>query len=391
MKISSVVQNIKASGIRRFFDLAESDPDVISLGVGEPDFVTPQSILKAAERSLYGGFTHYTSNDGMLTLRQKISDYLKKKFGLVYNPEGEIIVTVGASEAVDIALTTLLSPGDEVLIPEPCFVSYTPCASLCGARPVAVPTSPENGFKVTAQELEKRVSARTRALIISYPNNPTGAVMNRQELAHIADFVKKYDLAVVSDEVYAELTYERRHASIAALPGMKERTFLIGGFSKAFAMTGWRIGYLCGPHDAVQAARKVHQYRVMCPPTISQIAAIEALSTAELEVRRMREEYDRRRKEITRGMKSLGLEVAEPGGAFYIFPSIRNTGLSSEEFAEKLLLSAKVAVVPGNAFGLSGEGHIRCSYATSMENIHEALNRMEAFLKHKESQIISFG
>jgi aminotransferase len=381
MKISTLVQNIKPSGIRRFFDLAEKDPDVISLGVGEPDFTTPLTILEAAQKSLVEGDTHYTSNDGMFLLRQKLSEYLKARFGLDYNFDGEIIITIGASEAVDIALTTVLSPGDEVLIPEPCFVSYAPCTALSGGVPVMVPTRPEHGFKVTAEELEKHVTPRTRALLMSYPNNPTGAVMTRRELSPIADFVKKYDLAVISDEVYAELTYGHRHVSIASLPGMKEHTFFIGGFSKAFAMTGWRIGYLCGPVDGVQQARKVHQYRVMCPPTVSQAAALEALNSGELEVNRMVEEYDRRRKVMCRGLRDMGFDVPDPEGAFYVFPSVQHTGFSGEEFAEKLLEKAKVAVVPGSAFGPSGEGHIRCSYATSMENIHEALNRMEVFLK----------
>lgn len=380
MKISTLVRNIKPSGIRRFFDLAEKDPDVISLGVGEPDFTTPPAILEAAKKSLAEGSTHYTSNDGMFLLRQKLSEYLLEKFDLHYNYDCEMIITIGASEAMDIAITALISPGDEVLIPEPCFVSYAPCTILAGGVPVMVPTRSAHGFKVVAEDLEKYVTPRTRALLMSYPNNPTGAVMTRRELEPVADFAKKYDLAVITDEVYAELTYGRRHTSIAALPGMKERTFLVGGFSKAFAMTGWRVGYLCGPCDAVQQARKVHQYRVMCPPTISQAAALEALCSGELEVRRMVAEYDRRRKVMCRGLRDLGFEVPEPRGAFYVFPSVHHTGLSSEEFAEKLLEKAKVAIVPGSAFGPSGEGHVRCSYATSIEKIHEALNRIETFL-----------
>lgn len=383
MRISSIVQNMKPSGIRRFFDLAEKDPDVISLGVGEPDFITPKAILQAAEKSLGMGETHYTSNDGLFSLRQKLAGYLEKKFNIHYEASGEIIITVGASEAVDIALSTVLSPGDEILIPEPCFVSYTPCTLLSCGVPVQVPTSPENGFKITAEELEKYISPKTRAILISYPNNPTGAVMSGRELTPIADLAKKYDLAVISDEIYAELTYGKRHASIASLPGMKERTFFIGGFSKAFAMTGFRIGYLCGPRDAVQQARKVHQYRIMCPPTVSQMAALAALDGGELEKRRMVSEFNRRRKAIYQGFKDMGFEVPEPRGAFYIFPSIRPSGLSCEEFAEQLLRKAKVAVVPGVAFGPSGEGYIRCSYATSMENINEALNRIELFMSKR--------
>jgi aminotransferase len=359
--------------------LAEKDPEVISLGVGEPDFATPGPILRAAERNMAAGNTHYTSNDGSLALRRKLSEYLKSRFGLEYDFDGEIIITVGASEAIDISLATIISPGDEVLIPEPCFVSYAPCTVLCGGVPKMVPTLAQQGFKLTADELEKYVTPRTVALLLSYPNNPTGAAMTYGDLEPIADFVKKYDLAVVSDEVYAELTYGIRHASIASLPGMKERTFLIGGFSKAFAMTGWRVGYLCGPLDGVQQARKVHQYRVMCPPTISQDAALEALCSGELELRRMADEYDKRRKVICRGLRDLGFDVPEPHGAFYVFPSISHTGLTDEEFAERLIENAKVAVVPGSAFGSSGRGHVRCSYATSMENINEALNRIEMF------------
>ncbi len=382
MRISSVVNSIKPSGIRRFFDLAEKDPDVISLGVGEPDFVTPEVILQAAQKSIDEGFTHYTSNDGMFLLREKISKYLKTKFGLEYKPETEMIITVGASEAVDVALTTLVSPGDEVLIPEPCFVSYGPCTQLCGGKAVFVPTSAENDFKLTVDQLEKYVTPKTRVLFISYPNNPTGAIMEKNDLEPIADFVIKHDLAVISDEIYGELTYGKKHFSIASLPGMKERTFFIGGFSKSFAMTGWRIGFLCGPNDVIQAARKIHQYRIMCPPTISQVAAIAAIDKGELDARRMVDEYERRRRVICSGFKDIGLELSEPKGAFYVFPSIQKTGLSSEEFAENLIIKSKVAVVPGNAFGPSGEGFVRCSYATSLETIYEALNRIDDFLSH---------
>jgi aminotransferase len=382
MRISSVVNSIKPSGIRRFFDLAEKDPDVISLGVGEPDFVTPEVILQAAQKSIDEGFTHYTSNDGMFLLREKISKYLKTKFGLEYKPETEMIITVGASEAVDVALTTLVSPGDEVLIPEPCFVSYGPCTQLCGGKAVFVPTSAENDFKLTVEQLEKYVTPKTQVLFISYPNNPTGAIMEKNDLEPIADFVIKHDLAVISDEIYGELTYGKKHFSIASLPGMKERTFFIGGFSKSFAMTGWRIGFLCGPNDVIQAARKIHQYRIMCPPTISQVAAIAAIDKGELDARRMVDEYERRRRVICSGFKDIGLELSEPKGAFYVFPSIQKTGLSSEEFAENLIIKSKVAVVPGNAFGPSGEGFVRCSYATSLETIYEALNRIDGFLSH---------
>lgn len=382
MKISNRVKNIAPSGIRKFFDLAENDSDIISLGVGEPDFVTPRTIIDAAQKSLEEGKTYYTSNDGILELREAISSYLKQRFSIDYKPDGEIIVTVGASEAVDISLTTVVSHGDEVLIPEPCYVSYAPCVTLAGGVPISVPTSSKDGFKITASLLEEYITDKTRALIISYPSNPTGAILNKKELEEIADFVKKYDLVVISDEIYQELTYGSKPVSIASIEGMKERTFYIGGFSKAFAMTGWRIGYLCGPYYAVQQARKIHQYRIMCPPTISQIAALKALSCCMLDVRRMVDEYDKRRKIIFQGLLDMGLEVFEPKGAFYIFPSIKKTGLSDEEFAMKLLTEGKVAVVPGRAFGKSGQGHVRCSYATSLDNIYKALNRMESFLSN---------
>lgn len=380
MKISNRVKSIAPSGIRKFFDLAENDSEIISLGVGEPDFVTPRAIIEEAQKCLKDGMTHYTSNDGMFELRQAISNYLKERFSIDYNPDGEIIITVGASEAVDIALTTAISYEDEVLIPEPCYVSYAPCVTLAGGVPVSVPTSSKDGFKITADLLEKYVTKKTRVLIVSYPSNPTGAILDSKELEEIADFVKKYDLTVISDEIYQELTYGTEPVSIASIEGMKQRTFYIGGFSKAFAMTGWRIGYLCGPYDAVQQARKIHQYRIMCPPTVSQLAAIKALSSCMSDVKQMVDEYDKRRKVIYQGLLDMGLEVFEPKGAFYIFPSIKKTGLSDEEFAMKLLTEAKVATVPGRAFGESGKGHVRCSYATSLDNIYEALNRMESFL-----------
>lgn len=383
MRISSCVRNIPPSGIRKFFDLAEGDSSIISLGVGEPDFPTPPKIIKKVKKSLEDGHVHYTSNDGLLALRKAIADYLFRRFSVSYQYDREIIVTVGGSEALDIALTTTVSPGDEVLIPEPCYVSYAPCTKLAGGRPVAVPTDPKNGFKLTADILEKYVTKRSRVLMLSYPNNPTGVILDEGELLEIAEFAKKYDLVVISDEIYQELTYERQPVSIASLPGMKERTFYVGGFSKTFAMTGWRVGYLGGPEEAVQQARKVHQYRVMCPPTTSQIAALTGLESCHEDVRKMVEEFNRRRQVIFEGFVDIGLEVIKPEGAFYIFPSVESTGLSDEQFALELLAKAKVAVVPGRAFGESGKGHIRCSYATSMENIYEALNRMESFLRGK--------
>ncbi|MCL6548820.1 MAG: aminotransferase class I/II-fold pyridoxal phosphate-dependent enzyme [Alicyclobacillus sp.] len=354
--------------------------DVISLGVGEPDFVTPWHVRDACFYALERGFTSYTSNRGLPELRQAIADYLQG-FDLDYDPERELLVTIGGSEAIDICLRAIVSPGDEVLIPEPAYVSYRPCAVLAGARPVSVPTRAEDGFRLTPELLARHITPRTKALILCYPNNPTGAVMEREDLVAVARVAEAHDLLVISDEIYAELTYGRPHMSIAALPGMKERTVLVSGMSKAFAMTGWRIGYAAAPPDILDAMLKIHQYTILCAPIMGQMAAIEALRNGMAEKDRMVERYDQRRRLIVQGLNDIGLTCHEPRGAFYAFPDIRSTGLSSEEFAERLLAEAKVAVVPGNVFGEAGEGFVRCSYATSIDQIQRALERMERFVR----------
>ncbi|MBX5436192.1 MAG: aminotransferase class I/II-fold pyridoxal phosphate-dependent enzyme [Alicyclobacillaceae bacterium] len=354
--------------------------DVISLGVGEPDFVTPWHIREACVYALERGYTSYTSNRGLPELRQAIAEYLTG-FDLHYDPERELLVTIGGSEAIDICLRAIITPGDEVLLPEPAYVSYRPCAVLAGARPVAVPTRAEDGFRLTSEQLARAVTPRTKALILCYPNNPTGAVMDGADLAAVAKVVEDHDLLVISDEIYAELTYGRRHVSIASLPGMRDRTVLVSGMSKAFAMTGWRIGYAAAPPDIMDAMLKIHQYTILCAPVMGQLAALEALRNGRAEKERMVERYDQRRRLIVQGLNDLGLRCHEPKGAFYAFPDIRSTGLSSEEFAERLLQEARVAVVPGNVFGEAGEGFVRCSYATSMDQIQRALERMERFVR----------
>lgn len=378
--ITPVVRDLPPSGIRRFFDLVSEMNDVISLGVGEPDFVSPWHVREACVYSLEKGYTMYTSNYGLPELRTEIAKYLEARFRVLYDDKKEIIVTVGASEAVDMALRTICSPGDEVLIPEPCYVSYKPCVTLTGAKAVVIPTSDENEFKVTAEMLELYITPSTKAIILSYPNNPTGAVMTREELLAISKVIIKHNLVVVSDEIYAELTYEGTHTCIAALPEMKDRTILINGMSKAFAMTGWRIGYVVAHQDFIQNMVKIHQYSMLCAPIMGQKAAIEAFRSCDDEVSRMREEYDKRRRIVFKRMRNMGLKVFEPKGAFYIFPSIQNTGLSSEDFAGELLKQEKVAVVPGSAFADCGEGFIRCSYATSMKQLIQAMDRMERFV-----------
>lgn len=379
-RISPVVRDLPPSGIRRFFDLANRMDDVISLGVGEPDFVTPWHIREACVYALERGYTSYTSNRGLPELRQAIAEYLTG-FDLHYDPERELLVTIGGSEAIDICLRAIITPGDEVLLPEPAYVSYRPCAVLAGARPVAVPTRAEDGFRLTSEQLARAVTPRTKALILCYPNNPTGAVMDGADLAAVAKVVEDHDLLVISDEIYAELTYGRRHVSIASLPGMRDRTVLVSGMSKAFAMTGWRIGYAAAPPDIMDAMLKIHQYTILCAPVMGQLAALEALRNGRAEKERMVERYDQRRRLIVQGLNDLGLRCHEPKGAFYAFPDIRSTGLSSEEFAERLLQEARVAVVPGNVFGEAGEGFVRCSYATSMDQIQRALERMERFVR----------
>ncbi|GGJ02338.1 aminotransferase [Alicyclobacillus cellulosilyticus] len=378
-RLSPVVRGLPPSGIRRFFDLASQMKDVISLGVGEPDFVTPWRVREAAVYALERGFTSYTSNYGLPALREAIAEYLEG-FDLHYDPAHEILVTLGGSESIDLALRTLVCPGDEVLIPEPTYVSYRPCAILAGATPVAVPTTVEDEFRLAPDRLRAAITPRTKALVLCYPNNPTGAILTEEDVQAIARIVMEHDLFVVSDEIYAELTYGRRHVSIAAVPGMKERTIVINGMSKAFAMTGWRIGYCAAPRDLIEEMVKIHQYTIMCAPSMGQVAAVEALRHGQADKDRMVEKYDQRRRLIVKGLNDIGLRCHEPRGAFYAFPDIRSTGLSSEEFAERLLAYG-VAVVPGNVFGAAGEGFVRCSYATSAEQIERALERMARFVQ----------
>ena len=379
--ISQKVNNISPSGIRKFFDLLSSLEGVISLGVGEPDFVTPWHIREAATYSLERGYTMYTSNYGMLELRQELAGYLERHYGVSYQHEREILVTVGVSEGLDLALRAILNPGDEVIIPEPWYVSYPPCVILAGGIPVFVPTSKQNNFVLKAEDVEPLINKHTKAILIGYPSNPTGAVMSREELSKIAKLAQKYNLLVISDEIYARLVYGVEHTCFASLPGMREQTILLGGFSKAFAMTGWRIGYLAANQQLIEAMLKIHQYTMLCVPTMSQMAAIEALRSGEDDVDKMVKEYDRRRKFIVKRLNEIGLPCFEPKGAFYAFPSIEATGMNSEEFAERLLMEERVAVVPGSAFGQCGEGFVRCCYATSLANIEEALKRMGRFVK----------
>lgn len=381
-KISPLVQNIPPSGIRRFFDLVSEMDDVISLGVGEPDFVTPWHIREACIYSLEKGYTMYTSNWGLLELREEIARHLYNNYMVQYNPSNEILVTVGVSEGLDLAMRAILMPGDEVLIPEPCYVSYSPTVFLTGGIPVPISTLPENGFRVTAAQIEEKITSKTKALVLSYPNNPTGATISREELMEIAKVVKKHDLIVLSDEVYDKLTYVGEHTCFASLPAMKSRTILLNGFSKAYAMTGWRLGYVCGHSEVISQMTKIHQYTMLCAPVTAQMAALEALQNGTEEMQKMIAEYDRRRKLVLKGFEEIGLDCFEPKGAFYAFPSIKSTGMNSEEFAERLLKEAKVAVVPGNVFGANGEGHIRCSYASSVEDLTEAIERMGKFIKN---------
>ena len=385
-RLSPAVNAIAPSGIRKFFDIAAQMDDVISLGVGEPDFVTPWSIRESCVYGLEQGYTSYTANRGMPELRQEIVNLFKRRYDVDYDYNTDVLVTVGVSEALDIAMRAILAPGDEVLIPEPCYVSYQACTILAGGVPVAVPAKIENEFRITPEELEEHVTPKTKVLLIGYPNNPTGAIMTRKDLLAIADFAEKHDLIVISDEIYGDLTYgEEEHVCFASLPRMKDRTIQLNGFSKAYAMTGWRIGYALGNPAVIAAMTKIHQYTMLCAPITAQIAAVEALRHGEKYMKKMVAEYDRRRRLIYDGFIKMGLECFEPKGAFYIFPSIKSTGYTSDEFAEKLLNAEHVALVPGSAFGKCGEGHIRCSYATSIDKISEALNRIENFLKnHKK-------
>jgi aminotransferase len=374
---------VKPSGIRRFFDIAASMPDVISLGVGEPDFVTPEHIRRAGIQSIERGETHYTSNYGTLELREAIATHLERLYGVRYDPRTEIMVTVGVSEAVDAALRALLDPGDEVLIPDPGYVAYEADVLLAEGAVVPVPTRVEDAFEVKASAVEALISPRAKILLLGNPNNPTGAVIERDELQRVAQVAERHDLLVLSDEVYSRLVYGGEHACIAALPGMRERTILVDGFSKAYAMTGWRIGYACAPAPIMEAMLKVHQYAIMCAPTMSQAAALEALVNGEPDVREMVADYDRRRLLMVRGMNDAGLPCCEPHGAFYVFPSISGTGLTSDEFAEQLLFEERVAVVAGSAFGQAGEGFVRCAYCTATDQIQEALSRIARFVaKH---------
>ena len=382
-RLSPAVQSIKPSGIRKFFDIAAKMEDVISLGVGEPDFVTPWPIRESCVYGLEQGYTSYTANRGLPELREEIARHYADVYETHYDAATDILVTVGVSEALDLAMRALLAPGDEVLIPEPCYVSYQACTILAGGVPVAVPAKQENEFRITPAELEEHVTPRTKVLLIGYPNNPTGAIMTREDLLAIADFAQEHDLIVISDEIYGDLTYGgEAHICHSSLPHMQERTLLLNGFSKAYAMTGWRIGYALGAPEIIAAMTKIHQYTMLCAPITAQLAAIEALRHGEKYMKKMVAEYDRRRRLIYEGFMKMGLNCFEPKGAFYIFPDITSTGYTSEEFAEKLLEAEHVALVPGSAFGDCGEGHVRCSYATSVDKISEALARIENFVRH---------
>lgn len=375
------VQAVPPSGIRRFFDVIATMPDVISLGVGEPDFTTPPQIIEAGVRSLRGGRTHYTSNYGTLELRRALAAHLEARYGLEYDPEGEIIITVGASEAVAIAMAALVDPGDEVVLHEPSYVAYLPAIVFNGGTPVLVPTGPADDFELDPAAVDAAVTARTKLIFLGYPCNPTGAVLDEAKLRAIAAVAARHDVAVVSDEIYDRLVYGgHRHAAFPSLPGMRDRTVLVGGFSKAYAMTGWRVGYLCAPRDLVEGIVKVHQYEIMSAPTVAQDAAVVALKGAERDVERMVREYDRRRRMFVDGLNRIGLPTFEPRGAFYAFPSIAGTGMTSTEFSERLLFEEQVAVIPGDAFGPSGAGHVRACYATSYEQLEEALVRIGRFV-----------
>lgn len=378
--LSPLVRDIKPSGIRRFFDLVSTRKDIITLGVGEPDFVTPWHVREAAVYALESGKTQYTSNAGMPALREAIGQYLDDSFSVEYDPASEILVTVGGSEAIDLALRALITQGDEILIPEPCYISYSPITALSGGVPVGIETYAADNFKLRAEQLQAVITPRSKVLILCYPSNPTGGIMTYEDWLPIAKLVEENDLIVISDEIYAELTYGEKHVSFAAMPGMKDRTILVSGFSKAFAMTGWRMGYACGHREIIAAMLKIHQYTVMCAPIMAQYAALEALQHGLEEKDRMVESYNQRRRLVVKGFREIGLDCHEPQGAFYAFPSIASTGMSSETFAQRLLEEAGVAAVPGDVFGLGGEGHLRCSYATSVTQLTEALDRIGNFV-----------
>ena len=379
--VSERITNVPPSGIRRFFDIAATMEDVISLGIGEPDFDTPEPIVQAGIQALKQGKSHYTSNSGLIELRRAIAEHLDKTYGQTYNPASEILVTVGVSEGLYLAFAATLDPGDEVIIPEPCFVAYAPEVIFAGGVPVMVPTRVETDFQVTADAVKKAITPRTKALLVGYPNNPTGAVMTRERLNEIAAVVKQHDLLVISDEIYDRLVYGTQHVCFPSLAGMYSRTILLQGFSKAYAMTGWRVGYIAAPAELMEMMRKVHQYTIMCAATVSQVAALAALQEGEPYVQQMVAEYDRRRRLIVDGLNEIGLKCFEPRGAFYAFPSVEVTGMDENEFAEKLLHEERVAVVPGSAFGEAGRGYVRCSYATAYEKIEEALERLRRFVR----------
>ena len=382
------IQDVPPSGIRKYFDLLEGMDGGISLGIGEPDFPTPWHIRDAGIYSLEKGFTKYTPNAGLSDLRRAISRYMKRRFDLVYAPIGQILVTVGGSEGLDLAFRCLLEAGDEAIIPTPSFVCYGPLASMCHGVPVLVETKAENEFRLTADELRAAITPRTKALVLPFPNNPTGGIMGRDDLEAIADVLRGTNIMVISDEIYAELTYGQHHVSMANLPDMYERTIVINGFSKAYSMTGWRMGYVCGPKELISAMTKLHQYGIMSAPTTSQYAAIEAMENGDRDIENMREEYDGRRRFLVDGFRKLGLDCFEPRGAFYTFPCVKSTGLSSEEFCERLIVEEKVAVIPGTAFGPGGEGYVRACYAASMRDLGEALSRMGHFLENlKNSRV----
>jgi len=380
-QINSVVANLPPSGIRKLFDIASGMDGVISLGIGEPDFITPWHIRNAGIMSLEKGRTQYTSNAGLVELKQEVANYMKRRFDLSYEPNNQVLITVGGSEAIDLAIRAFVEPGDEVLIPIPCFVCYDPITRLAGGVPVLLETKAEDNFKLTPELLKKNITDKTKALILPFPNNPTGAIMDKEDLEKIAEVLRDTNIMIISDEIYAELTYtDKRHVSIAEIDGMYDRTVVINGFSKAYAMTGWRLGFACGHPDVIGPMIKIHQYAIMCAPTTSQYAAIEALRFGDKDIEDMKTEYNYRRKLIVNGFNKMGLDCFEPMGAFYCFPSIKRTGLSSEEFCEKLLLEEKIALVPGVAFGRSGEGHLRVSYAYSVDHIKKALEGVKRFI-----------
>lgn len=378
--VADKIVEIKPSGIRKFFDIVSEMKDAISLGVGEPDFDTPWHIRDEGIYSLERGRTFYTSNAGLKELRQEIGNYIQRKHGVTYDPMSEILITVGGSEAIDIVFRAMINPGEEVLIPQPSFVSYEPCAILAGAKPVVIELKADNEFRLTAEELEAAITDKTKILVLPFPNNPTGAIMERKDLEAIAEVAVRHDIFVMSDEIYGELTYKEKHVSIIEFPGMKERTILINGFSKAYAMTGWRLGYACGPKEILRQMTKIHQFAIMCAPTTSQYAAVEALKNGDDDVAEMRTAYNQRRRFLMNAFREMGLECFEPYGAFYVFPCIKEFGMTSDEFATRLLEEEKVAVVPGTAFGDCGEGYLRISYAYSLENLKVAIGRLEHFI-----------